>query len=78
MWVSIEPELYPTCNASFRSPVNVVVMLELAIVLHLTAAGFGRCCRLCEAAQLLALEAEPPRLRLAHQLSCWHVSSRTP
>jgi hypothetical protein len=56
MW--IELELYPTCNPWLPAPANVVAMLGRAIVLYVTAAGFARCCRLCEAAQL------PLRIRL--------------
>jgi hypothetical protein len=49
----IKPELYPICSPSFLWPVNVVAMLEVAIVLYATAARSTRCCRPCEAAQLL-------------------------
>ena len=59
MWVWIKPELYPTCNPRFPGPVNVVVTLGRAIALYVTVAGFARCCRPCEAAQL------PLRVRLS-------------
>jgi hypothetical protein len=35
-WVSIEPELCPTCNPWFLGPVNVVVTLGNAIVISVT------------------------------------------
>jgi hypothetical protein len=53
-----------------------------ARVSHCDASDSGRVWSLLQAmrsgAAALALEAEPSRLSPAHQLSCWHISSRTP